>query len=557
MAARAPETLDPASAWLSSQDAESMWRHIGQQATLPPNGQAQQGPPPRAINTWAQSAEDAWVNIGRAPTTPPQLPAPSEYPDTINPLAIVKAGNQAWNHLSDSHPWSATARAKTAKLDSQGKPEMSAGTAAWQLIKAGALEAGFLGLPKASKVQNNILTAAEKLINKTGLKIDLEIPSTEIIAEEVHRIQNLYNAISPELVNKNGAGTELDQSIVAQAIESVSTLRQGHLDKAYPATDEELTLATQLLHLESLHKSPTEIEAALNAAVLSAAGDIAEQAQGNRLFSNYEHIGRSLSELAKETEPKKLFIVDYATSEIVLTKEEQKTHENRTWGLTPTDLVIRNISGEIDNFPIPLSKLITDRNNVPDGVLMVSGTPNAVDVLRRKGGRLLQSAGFRFGQQFGGTIQFISLERDRKIAEIVVMNPQGTMNLFAELADTIRNTHQILLDSQGRIRKQESGMRTKYIRPNIVMAELEKMTAPNKLVATAITRQSILKDLGDIFNREKAAGQAELQNGMLVFNNPRIRRITEKLADRLSETLKVEEKYRTILGRPQLPPPRT
>jgi hypothetical protein len=256
-------------------------------------------------------------------------------------------------------------------------------------------------LPKASKVQNDILSSLEKIINKTGLKIDLEIPSTEIIAQEVHRIQNLYKSISPELVTQTGQDTDLDKKIVARAREFITTLNQGHLDRAYPTTEEEQSLASQLLHLESLRKSKVEIQQVLEDATMGAAGDVAEQELGNRLFTNYELIGHRLDELAKETEPKKLFIVDYATSEIVLTKEEQKAHENRTWGLTPTDLVIRNISSEIDNFPIPLSKLITDKNTVADGILMVSGTPNAVDVLRKKGGRLLQGAGFRFGQQFG------------------------------------------------------------------------------------------------------------------------------------------------------------
>lgn len=526
---------DPAELWLSSQSADNLWSSLGT------HGQ----PKPRVVEQgWGTevSADAAWQQIGqkKAPTT--QSAQVAEYPDTINPFAIIKASDDAWEHLSDSHPWSATARAKSEKAaKAQSKEDLSIGGAAWRLIKAGILQKGIPGLiPGASEVQDSVVSWGESELGKLGLKIDLELPDPKFISQEVNRIRQMYLDIDPKFVKEQISPSVSDpETRIAQAAqEHTRTLYSGSLDHAFPITDAEKALASQLLNLRKMHRPSQEVDEILRQAVTGVAGDIALQQNKHLLFARYQIIGEALRRLSVVTEPSKMFVTDLVTSKIVLTDSEEQVHGKRVWGLTPTNLIIRNISpnsNQADNIIIPLSLLTNDKNGVPSGILMASATPDAVDIVRKKAGRVGQNIIFKLSgnAQVGGMVTFYSLERDRLIGEIVVDDPMDTIKLLHQLADTIRKTHRIMSDSRNTIREQETGTSTTYIRPNIVLQELSRQENQSNIIILATEKQKVLDQLNRLYQHYKARGKARVSDGQVVFDEEVANRLVKVLSQRL------------------------
>jgi len=550
MAAKHIEILDPASAWLFTQDPDTMWRNIGNNSTpsQTEKSKSESNHSVVPVNPWAQSAEAAWRNIGSTSSTPPQLPTPSEYPNTINPFAIVKAGNEAWNHLSDSHPWSATARAKNAKLDAHGKPEMSAITASWQLIKAGVLQKGIPGVISGASVwQDRVISFGENQLKKIGIKVDLELPDPEFIGQEVTRIRQMYLNIDPKFVKNNPIGSISDPEyrIAMEAEAHAKALYTGSLDTAFPITPTEVALASQLIILKKMRKTPLEITEVVKQAVASVAGDIALQQNKNLLFARYKSIGEALERLSLISEPSKMFITDVVTSKIILTDSEEKEHGKRVWGLTPTNLVIRNISTQADNIIVPLSLLTKDKNGIANGILMSSGTPDVVDIIRRKATRFGQNAVFKAAgkAQVGGMVTFYSLERDKKIGEIVVDDPVNTMHHLQNLADTIRKTQKIMSDSRQTIREQETGNQTTYIRPNIVLQELTRQESHAQIGNIATRKATLLNKLNLLFQHYKTKGEVKIENSKIIFADNIAQQQSQILLQELNEVIKKENAY--------------
>ncbi len=551
------ETTSPAALWLSQQSGEALWGALGKQGAASPTP---------TINTaaWANgiSAEDAWRAIGQqTPAKPAATPPPAEYPQSINPLAIVRASDDAWKHLSDGHPWAST---KPAATKAGEEETLTVGDAAWRLAKAGILQHGLLFIPPASTIEKTALDLGENLINKNfGTHIDLEVPSTPAIAAAISKIKQRYLDINPAFVFSNRGQarlTDLEKDIVTKAEELAKAVKQGHLDHAYPLTPEEKALAAHLLQLEKMGKPQDTLMKELDLAVLAAAGDIAEQSQANALFEQFKTMGTALDELALQTEPETMFVTDLVTNKIVLTDHEEELHRNRVWGLTNTSLVIRDITKKQDDLPLPLSLLTTNKSAVPGGYLMSIGTPSAVDTIRKKGGALLQNSLYKWltGFNVGGKIIFYSLERNQIIGEIMVNNPRDTMSLLGNLADTIRRTNKIVAESQQTVQKQETGLAKMFIRPKIVLDEKERMGkhAENMIALTTAvaSKQRTLDALNNLYTAAKKAGRATIQAGQAIFQDHQAQQQAELLQRQLAKDVADEETAKKRLETPQLGP---
>lgn len=553
--AKPAKSRDPAELWLGTQSADNLWASLGTHGQPKPHV-AEQGWGGTVV-----SADTAWQQIGQKTPSSPQLAQVAEYPDTINPFALAKASDDAWKHLSDSHPWSTTARAKSEKAaKAKSKEDLSVGSAAWQLIKAGILQKGIPGLiPGASEVEDKVVSWGENQLNKLGMKIDLELPDPKFIGQEVTRIRQMYLDIDPKFVKEHGNASLSDpESRIAQAAqEHAKTLYSGSLDHAFPITDAEKALASQLLNLHKMHRSPQEIDEILKQAVTGVAGDIALQQNKHLLFARYQKIGEALKNLSAITEPSKMFVTDLVTSKIVLTDAEEQVHGKRVWGLTPTNLVIRNISpnsNQADNIIIPLSLLTNDKNGVSNGILMASATPDAVDIVRKKAGRVGQNIIFKLSgnAQVGGMVTFYSLERDRLIGEIVVDDPINTIHHLHKLADTIRKTHRIMSDSRATIREQETGTSTTYLRPNIVRQELSRQELASNIIQVDTRKTRILGQLTRLYEHYKDRGKASIAEGKAVFHDPIADKQAKILMGELTQIIEQEKKFKPK----ELPEPR-
>lgn len=334
----------------------------------------------------------------------------------------------------------------------------------------------------ADQQQTRVMGVANRLAERAGVHGEITLPSEENIALSAAEVAQKYLALIPD-----GAVSppRLDDEVHQESHEMLRMLATGRTDDDYETTDDERRLAYELKALIGLYPAE-KLKRIYNEKIWGRIADIVWGRKGATLAYYHNQLTHGMQALARQP-VNRWFAVDWITSEVMMTPQEQKAMENTLWGISPSALHIRRIDQRDEDYPrIPLSVLT--RSQVGGGKIVVQeGTLDYVDILRKGGTRLLQPIVNRLTQEgLGGVVVLRSYERDRDVAKFAVRNSHTTAQSLAELGGLISGytaTQEMMTRA---IREPDMQFqypirpgKVKELLPDKVVLEMDVETQPN------------------------------------------------------------------------------
>lgn len=313
-------------------------------------------------------------------------------------------------------------------------------------------------MSRIDRSQQKLVNGLNWALKKVGQEGNVTIPSGSNINSALNGVARTYIDILPEGVSSL---TEIDREVDAQTRGMIWRLEAGRLDKDYSTTEDERMTAMQIR--EKIGQAPPEeLRKIFVESVYGRASDIVRAQNGNRLAYHQQELSRGLSRI-RRFEPKQWFAVDLLTNLLMLTPEERKQMQNIIWTVTPGSIHVRDINRVGEDFRrYPLSDLARGS----EGIIVLPGTVDYVDRVRRLGGPLFQPAINRWATtNIGGLILLRTLGREEPAAKFLVREPVATANGLrqtASIAREVENLHGMMTEA---IRNPEAAMRFP-VRPN-------------------------------------------------------------------------------------------
>ncbi|MFC1654151.1 hypothetical protein ACFL1M_04925 [Patescibacteria group bacterium] len=320
------------------------------------------------------------------------------------------------------------------------------------------------GVSAADIAQEKVIQTTEKALNKVGdISTRLQIPTEKNVAQTVKKLENAYKRAMPLGDGQPVSLQRLDKDIhngayrlYSRAWELKPPTRKNDL------TPDEYALAEQIWQLRK-DLTPTQLKQLMFEAIFDRSMDITARQSESRLGHKQQHMLKNLEQLAN-IPPEHWFVVDWVTSEVMLTPEEQKRLEDSVWAVTAKNIALRQI-GETDMTTLPIHMLSTAKS--PGDVIMFADKPDYINLLQKKLGRFYPYVDKFLVQKLGGTVQFTPKGRETPFGEIAVRDPQGTIDQIAKLAGLARSANSSF-DLMTRVVRAQNAPPKRQIRPKAI-----------------------------------------------------------------------------------------
>lgn len=191
----------------------------------------------------------------------------------------------------------------------------------------------------------------------------------------------------------------------------------------------------------------------------------------------YERIHLMLERM-KAQRAEDLFYPDFLTSNLVLDPQEQRYLENTLWGISPTRLFVSGVGAsearrgmpDFRNFSIGDIK---SGEEATEGIVLQSGVPSAVDVIRRRFTRLFQSTVNTLYDRLnvGEMVFLVDYGRDELLGQFAVRDAEGAIEDITRVGGWARDFEKAHSLAQRAILDHEARYRFP-IRPKMVLRQL-------------------------------------------------------------------------------------
>jgi len=271
----------------------------------------------------------------------------------------------------------------------------------------------------ADRAQERIIDAVSKQYKRFDIPGRLVFPSKENVEKEVLKVVDAYKNIIPDDAL---SPPELNERIHRDTLNLLNGVNSGDRYHNHETTKEEKALAIDLTLLIG-QVPPEVIKQKLYTATYASAADVVAAEQSYEFAAKQQDFYAGMMNISR-IQPSDWFTLDWITSEILMTKEEQNRLQDVQWALSPKSLHVRRIvRGKEDEIAIPLSRFAPGSDG---GIYVQDGTLDAIDAMRVAGTRLVQPVVNRLGRDLGGPVHVRSTQRDEPLASFAVRSPKFT-----------------------------------------------------------------------------------------------------------------------------------
>jgi hypothetical protein len=320
------------------------------------------------------------------------------------------------------------------------------------------------GESAADKQQQRIIDATQRALHSpVPLLIPDETNINSVTSQLIRAIDSV--PLLPDEIITDPEQFELHVHNHAIALTNDLYSEQNYgFNQAEPTHDEEKAVAHELW-LRRHRTTPYQRRSLLRERVFDRAEDAIAKEKSGTVLIKLPQV-RNRYDIVKKRPPAAWIVNDFLTSELMLTPGEQSELENIVWGLTAENLLIRDIRGDRDMVPIPLSRFLA-----PDGLLLTTDQPDYLDTILKKAGRLRPLLDRYISPTSVGRLKIESLGRKELVGQFTVRNAGAARAKIIELATRSKAVDDTIRTMSSHVSDQDPNTRF-LIRPQRVSAAI-------------------------------------------------------------------------------------